>query len=190
MLNSTNITSSPIHFIFSHAITISLPPPKIDEDLPKTDNNQTGESNVFSTPMVNATGISSFPEIPNNQQTEETVHFPDTSQADSSFQFPDIPNPSNENKFGQFSDVNFPSIEEKQEIPKQPNTTSNPTPISNFTPKQPDVENTNDDSFEHFMELVNNPCWEYNGPSPEELFGQKDRFASADEAFTFLINQS
>jgi hypothetical protein len=45
-------------------------------------------------------------------------------------------------------------------------------------------------SFDRFLELVHHSCWDYNGPSPAELFGQKDRFVSADEAFTFLVSQT
>jgi hypothetical protein len=44
--------------------------------------------------------------------------------------------------------------------------------------------------FRQFLELINHPCWDYTGPSPAELFGQKDRFSTVDEAFAFLVNQS
>jgi hypothetical protein len=46
-----------------------------------------------------------------------------------------------------------------------------------------------DVSYETFLGLLGHPCWEYTGPSPAELFGQKERFASSEEAFSFLINQ-
>jgi hypothetical protein len=54
-------------------------------------------------------------------------------------------------------------------------------------PKAP--EGGDDVSYETFLGLLGHPCWEYTGPSPAELFGQKERFASSEEAFSFLISQ-
>ncbi|OHT14853.1 hypothetical protein TRFO_14821 [Tritrichomonas foetus] len=47
-----------------------------------------------------------------------------------------------------------------------------------------------DVSFAHFLELIDNPCWEYSGPTPAELFGQKDAFSTVEEAFNFLVGKS
>ena len=49
--------------------------------------------------------------------------------------------------------------------------------------------NENNITFERFYELTHDPCWNYNGPTPSELFAQKDQFANADEAFQFLMKE-
>lgn len=140
-----------------------------------------------------------FPEFPsfqneNEQPKEEKVVFPefttdDTSKTnDNGFSFPPIDNNNDNDNQPEKVEFGFPTEDE----PKQNNMNSFAASFSQTQPQKAAAFNDDDgdESFEHFMELVNNPCWEYHGPSPEELFGQKDRFASPDDAFQFLINQT
>jgi hypothetical protein len=90
----------------------------------------------------------------------------------------DDPKKGDEGDFPAFRD----EPAKKPEVPKTPQ----PKP----PPPRPASAEPSDLSFDHFLELVHHSCWDYNGPSPAELFGQKDRFASADEAFAFLVNET
>ena len=133
--------------------------------------------------------------------------------------FPSFDEPANKEKkdtgFGEFPSFEQPKpVEKKQEsgfggfpsfdeTPKQPErkdekvTPAAPKsepikPTPTVPTSKPATTSTGpaDISFAHFMELINNPCWEYDGPSPAELFRQKQQFSSSEEALAFLINQS
>jgi hypothetical protein len=58
-----------------------------------------------------------------------------------------------------------------------------------FRSEPPEPAPPSDVSWSAFMELLCNPCWEYAAPVPADLFGQREKFASAEDAFAFLINQ-
>jgi hypothetical protein len=58
-----------------------------------------------------------------------------------------------------------------------------------FRPGPPKPAPPSDVSWSTFMELLCDPGWEYAGPTPGDLFGQREKFASAEDAFAFLINQ-
>ncbi|KAH0785949.1 hypothetical protein GPJ56_010083 [Histomonas meleagridis] len=136
-----------------------------------------------------------FPSFADEPKKEESFQFPTfddektPKKSENNFAFPsfsDEPNQKEEKiQFPSFEDENpkkndekisFPSFDDK---PKTENkTSSNETTSSGV-----------DISFTHFLELINNPCWEYNGPSPSELFSHKEEFSTPEEAFDFLIKQ-
>lgn len=127
----------------------------------------------------------SFDDAPSAAPKEEEVSFPSFGDVPSDDNKEEIAFPAfEEAKDKNEDDVSFPAFEEEAPPPT-------PKPIIPIIAPKPTISTENIDvSIEHFMELLNNPCWEYNGPSPAELFGQKDQFSSPEEAFTFLINQS
>jgi hypothetical protein len=58
-----------------------------------------------------------------------------------------------------------------------------------FCPNPAESAPPSDVSWSAFVELLCNPCWEYAGPAPADVFGQREKFASAEDAFAFLMNQ-
>ncbi|OHT11763.1 hypothetical protein TRFO_18751 [Tritrichomonas foetus] len=149
-------------------------------------------------PNFNFPEMNSFPDFNNTPGNEdEKVTFPDPEQENAEDK-PVFGFPADSAGFGSFPDMpeaaSFPPIQNQQPEKVEFTTPQEPTQIKpqKQLQMQTQQEQTSGDdtSFDHFMALVNNPCWEYSGPSPEELFGQKDRFTSAEEAFTCLLNQS
>lgn len=160
---------------------------KIDfPDFPNTQEQKPQEEIVF--PEMNEIQQDEvhFPDFGQNQEVKkDEVHFPDfpdPNQTDNGFQFPSEMNfPSIDDNKEEKVEFGFPTEEKPKHIEKDKTSNTN-NDADSFSP--------DDESFEHFMALVHNPCWEYTGPSPEELFGQKEKFSSPEEAFKFLVNQN
>jgi hypothetical protein len=104
--------------------------------------------------------------------------------------------------FGEFPDFDEPNVGDTASLGVFPEVAPSPPPspppasisvigqIVSPSAKVVAVDPDEDLSYDRFMELIANPCWEYTGPSPAELFGQKDKFSDVDAAYSFLAEQS
>jgi hypothetical protein len=179
----------------------------------KQEDTGFGEFPTFDEPKTGDSGFGSFPQF--GQPQEEAIGFGDFPKFEESK--PDSPGFGGFPKFEQpktddgSAGFGFPTFEDAKpdsavfpafEEVKMDTTDSGfggsaafvgdlvrPETVPVSVPKPASSEPI-DLSFEHFLELINHPCWDYTGPSPAELFGQKDRFSTVDEAFEFLVSQA
>jgi hypothetical protein len=157
--------------------------PSFDQPKQEKEDSGFGSFPTFDEPKKEEPGFGSFPKFDEPKKEDSGFggfpSFDAPKKEEPGFgSFPKFDEPKKEDAgFGGFPKFDAPAEAPKKEV----------KPVAPVKPAQPEAEV--DVSFEHFLELINNPCWEYNGPSPAELFGQKDQFANADEAFEFIKSQ-